>query len=73
MAKLLKVTESQIKQFKSFREFDEHITAPLHGFAGSRRLLPKVQFARTFLKGIATPTLVVHAKDDPFMHEQYRA
>jgi predicted alpha/beta-fold hydrolase len=40
--KLLKVTESQIKQKSS---------------------------SRNFLKDIATPTLVVHAKDDPFMHE----
>ena len=67
-AKLLKVTESQIKQFKSFRDFDEHITAPLHGFAGADDYYQKCS-SQNFLKGIATPTLVVHAKDDPFMHE----
>ena len=65
--KLLKVTESQIKQFKSFREFDEHITAPLHGFEGADDYYQKCS-AQNFLKAIATPTLVVHAKDDPFMH-----
>jgi predicted alpha/beta-fold hydrolase len=64
---LLKVTESQIKQFKSFREFDEHITAPLHGFEGADDYYQKCS-AQNFLKAIATPTLVVHAKDDPFMH-----
>ena len=66
--KLLKVTESQIKQFKSFRDFDEHVTAPLHGFLGADDYYQKSS-SRYFLKGIATPTLVVHAKDDPFMHE----
>lgn len=65
--KLLKVTEFQIKQFKSFREFDEHITAPLHGFEGADDYYQKCS-AQNFLKAIATPTLVVHAKDDPFMH-----
>ena len=66
--KLLKVTERQIKQFKSFRDFDEHITAPLHGFVDADDYYQKCS-SRNFLKGIATPTLVVHAKDDPFMHE----
>jgi predicted alpha/beta-fold hydrolase len=65
--KLLKVTESQIKEFKSFRDFDEHITAPLHGFVDADDYYKKSS-SRNFLKGIATPTLVVHAKDDPFMH-----
>jgi predicted alpha/beta-fold hydrolase len=65
--KLLKVTESQIKQFKSFRDFDEHITAPLHGFLGADDYYQKCS-SRNFLRGIATPTLVVHAKDAPFMH-----
>jgi predicted alpha/beta-fold hydrolase len=66
--KLLKVTESQIKQFKSFRDFDEHITAPLHGFVDADDYYNKCS-SRNFLKGITTPTLIVHAKDDPFMHE----
>jgi predicted alpha/beta-fold hydrolase len=65
---LLKVTESQIKQFKSFRDFDEHITAPLHGFVDADDYYQKCS-SLNFLKGIATPTLVVHAKDDPFMHK----
>jgi predicted alpha/beta-fold hydrolase len=66
--KLLKVTESEIKQFKTFRDFDEHITAPLHGFVDADDYYLKCS-SLNFLKGIATPTLVVHAKDDPFMHE----
>ncbi|WP_198650340.1 alpha/beta fold hydrolase family protein [Oceanimonas marisflavi] len=50
----------------SLREFDERITAPVHGFAGAddyyRRCsgLPR-------LSDIATPTLILHAADDPFM------
>jgi predicted alpha/beta-fold hydrolase len=64
---LLKVNESQIKQFKSFREFDQHITAPLHGYLDAADYYQKCSSAN-FLKTIDTPTLVIHAKDDPFMH-----
>ncbi|MGJ8680470.1 hydrolase [Paraglaciecola sp.] len=65
---LLKVNETQIKQFKSFREFDQHITAPLHGYEDAADYYKKCSSAN-FLQNISTPTLVVHAKDDPFMHE----
>jgi len=67
-SKLLKVTKSQIKQFKHFRDFDQHITAPLHGFLDADDYYKKCS-SQNFLGGIATPTLVIHAKDDPFMHE----
>ena len=67
-SKLLQVSESQIKQFKTFRDFDEHITAPLHGFLGADDYYQKSSSGH-FLNQIATPTLVIHAKDDPFMHQ----
>ena len=66
--KLLKVSESQIKQFKTFRDFDEHITAPLYEFVDADDYYQKCS-SRNFIKNIATPTLVLHAIDDPFMHE----
>lgn len=65
---LLRVSESQIRQFKSFREFDQHITAPLHGYVDAADYYQKCSSAN-FMRNIQTPTLVVHAKDDPFMHE----
>jgi predicted alpha/beta-fold hydrolase len=66
-SKLIKVSESQIKQFRDFRDFDQHITAPLHGFEDADDYYQKCS-SQHFIKGIATPTLVIHAKDDPFMH-----
>ena len=64
---VLKVTESDIKQFKTFKDFDQHITAPLHGFDDADDYY-RQSSAHQFLATINTPTLVVHAKDDPFMH-----
>ncbi|WP_158972725.1 hydrolase [Paraglaciecola sp. L3A3] len=65
---LLKVSPEQIKQFKSFREFDQNVTAPLHGFLGAKDYYQQSS-SINFLAHIATPTLILHALDDPFMHE----
>jgi predicted alpha/beta-fold hydrolase len=51
---------------KDFEGFDDRITAPLHGFAGAPDYYRKSS-CRGYLKGIAIPTLIVHAADDPFM------
>ncbi|MGS2721105.1 hydrolase [Paraglaciecola aestuariivivens] len=66
-SKVLKVSKQQIKGFSSFWHFDEHVTAPLHGFANAKEYYQKCS-SSSLLKNIATPTLVLHAKDDPFMH-----
>lgn len=62
----LKVSESEIKKFKSFREFDQHVTAPLHGYVDACDYYKQCSSAR-YLHNIETPSLILHAKDDPFM------
>lgn len=57
---------SFIKGVAAIREFDHRLTAPLHGFAGADEYYEKSS-ARQYLKTIAAPTLILHAKDDPFM------
>jgi predicted alpha/beta-fold hydrolase len=52
----------------TMRDFDNHVTAPLHGFANADEYYKKSS-SRQFLRGIKVPTLVIHAKDDPFMTE----
>jgi predicted alpha/beta-fold hydrolase len=51
---------------RSFWEFDETATAPLHGFAGAGDYYEKSSSIR-FLSRIATPTLCLSAADDPFL------
>ena len=65
---LIKVTAKQLPQIKTFRDFDQNITAPLHGFKDATDYYQRCS-ALPFLVKIATPTLIVHAKDDPFMNE----
>jgi len=53
----------------TFREWDNAITAPLHGFAGVDDYYDKSS-SRQYLQGIAVPTLLIHAKNDPFMTQR---
>lgn len=55
-----------VATLKSFRAFDDKITAPLHGFKNVDDYYGKAS-CRQYLKDISTPTLILHATDDPFM------
>ena len=55
-----------LESLDSFSKFDEQITAPLHGFANAETYY-RESSSRQFLKKIETPTLIIHASDDPFM------
>lgn len=56
-------------ELNTFYSFDDKITAPLHGFEGADDYYRQCS-SRQFLKAIQKPTLVIHAKDDPFMWER---
>ncbi len=51
---------------RDFFEFDDIVTAPIHGFDGVLDYYRKSS-SRQFLGDIAVPTLVIHAEDDPFI------
>lgn len=59
---------ADLSALRTFREFDEHVTAPLHGFAGADDYYARSS-SRQYLRHIAVPTLIVHSRDDPFMSE----
>ncbi len=50
----------------TFAEFDDVVTAPLHGFSGMNDYYDRAS-AIGFLRSIERPTLIVNAIDDPFM------
>lgn len=51
---------------RSVREFDERVTAPLHGFADASEYYARCSSV-LFLAGVRVPTLLLHATDDPFL------
>jgi len=65
-ASLINLDTQQINRLNSFREFDDRVTAPLHGFKGVDDYYHKSS-SRQYLKDIQAPTLVIQSLDDPFM------
>jgi hypothetical protein len=55
-----------VRRLRTFREFDDKVTAPLHGFAGVDDYYRRSS-SRQYLGRIRVPTLILHARDDPFM------
>jgi len=54
---------------RDFFEFDDAYTAPMNGFSDARDYYARCQCG-SFLRDIRRPTLIVNAKDDPFMLPQ---
>jgi len=61
--------QDAVRRARSLRAFDDTVTAPLHGFRDAddywRRSSSKPWLAR-----IAVPTLILNARDDPFLPER---
>jgi hypothetical protein len=55
-----------IGALRTFRQFDDAMTAPLHGYKDADDYYNRAS-SKPFLKHIKVPTLVVHSADDPFM------
>lgn len=58
---------AKVPDTRTFREFDDAVTAPLHGFTDADDYYARSS-SRRFLPSISRPTLLVHATDDPFMY-----
>lgn len=57
---------AEIASIRTLWEFDDRITAPLHGFADARDYYTRSSGKR-FVRGIRIPTLLLSAVDDPFL------
>ncbi|MFM8333333.1 MAG: hydrolase [Candidatus Methylumidiphilus sp.] len=53
---------------RSFWEYDRQVVAGLYGFKDAHDYYAQSS-SRQYLKSIATPTLIIQARDDPFMTE----
>lgn len=62
----LPLAAAALRRARTFREFDEHFTAPLHGFRGADDYWRRAS-CKPWLNSIAVPTLIVHARNDPFL------
>lgn len=67
--KLIGLEKGEMSQLKTFWQFDEKVTAPLHGFKNAHDYYKRCS-ARQYLKDIKKPTLMIHSLDDPFMEPE---
>ena len=57
---------TRVRQASTFSEFDDLVTAPLHGFASARHYWQSAS-SKPRLAQIKRPTLVLNARNDPFL------
>ncbi len=56
----------RIRRARTMYEFDDAVTAPLHGFAGVVDYWTRGS-SKPWLRSVGTPTLVLNARNDPFI------
>ncbi len=62
----LQVRTYKLGSLRNFRAFDDAVTAPLHGFNDAEHYYASAS-SRQYLRDINVDTLILHARDDPFM------
>lgn len=62
----------QLGMVRTMAEFDDLVTAPLHGFTDAEDYYARSSALR-FLAGIKVPTLLLSAYDDPFLPQEVLA
>ena len=55
---------------RTLREFDDIVTAPLHGYRDTDDYWTRAS-SKPLLRDIAVPTLMINARNDPFLPAQY--
>ncbi|MBI2094419.1 MAG: alpha/beta hydrolase, partial [Candidatus Omnitrophica bacterium] len=60
------VDPKKLQSVRTLAEFDDLVTAPVHGFKDAKEYWAKSS-AAPFLPRIRRPTLLINAMDDPFL------
>ncbi len=61
-----RLDRAKVARARSMREFDDAVTAPLHGFADVTDYWTRGS-SKPWLRGVQVPTLVLNARNDPFV------
>ncbi len=63
-----KIHDDNYSRLRTFKDFDDRYTAPIHGFADAEDYWRQCS-CRPTLKNISIPTLLINARNDPFLAE----
>ncbi|NMM50217.1 YheT family hydrolase [Marinigracilibium pacificum] len=64
-----KLTTDHFQKIKTLYDFDDHYTAPIHGFKNAKDYYQKCS-SINYVSSINIPALIVNAKNDPFLPEE---
>jgi predicted alpha/beta-fold hydrolase len=62
------INDINYKEIKNFKQFDDKYTAPIHGFKNALDYWKKCNSLQ-FIPNIKIPTLILSAKNDPFLSD----
>ncbi len=62
------ISDAGFDRIRNFKDFDDRYTAPLHGFANAEDYWTRCSSA-AFIPVISVPTLIVNARNDPFLSD----
>lgn len=65
----INIDTKEIKNIRTILEFDDKITAPLHGFNGAKDYYQQCSGIHV-LNQVKIPLQIIHAQDDPFMTDK---
>jgi predicted alpha/beta-fold hydrolase len=60
------INDHNYHRIKTFKDFDDQYTAPIHGFDSARDYWEKCS-SRPWLHRVDVPTLIINSRDDPFL------
>lgn len=63
------IDDKDYHTIRTFKEFDDRYTAPIHGFKNAEDYWEKCS-SKQFLHDISIPTLILNALNDPFLTEK---
>ncbi|MCP4022001.1 MAG: alpha/beta fold hydrolase [Desulfobacteraceae bacterium] len=63
------INDEGFEKIKDFKDFDDRYTAPIHGFKNALDYWEKCS-SKQFIPYIKIPTLIINAKNDPFLPKQ---
>jgi uncharacterized protein len=64
-----KINDRGYQELRNFKDFDDRYTAPIHGFENAQDYWRKCS-CKQFLNTISVPTLLINARNDPFLADE---
>lgn len=61
-----KIDDREYERLRTFKDFDDRYTAPIHGFADAEDYWRQCS-CQPVLKDVSIPTLLINARNDPFL------